>query len=122
MSLIFRPPSYTIAGTRVKNPDSFDYEWYRLTENGRLATGDMVMDSIAVKRKFNFSYDVMSHVELTKIRKVLFGSSTVFYSFQFVEDNETTTVTVYAGALKYRKFRTGSLWHYRDVTFSLIER
>lgn len=115
-------PKYTLDGTVLKNPNDFDHEWYRLTENQRLASGDMTMDSIAVKRKYNLGWTVLSHLELLTIRKVIFGSTKVFYTFSFVDHNETDSLTVYAGALKYKKFRTGSLWYYQDASLSLIEK
>jgi len=106
----------------IKNPDDFDFEWYRITDLNRLAGGDMNGKNVAIKRKWNLRYDVIEHRELYKIRQVIFHPWLLFYEFSFVEDNIKKFHEIYAGALKYKKFRTGSLWHYKDATLSLIER
>ena len=113
---------YTLDGTSFKIPDvAPDIEWFKVTKNGRLANGDMTMDYIATKRKVTFSYEVMSQQELDTIKNII-NLPKCFYKFTYVEGNMTYPCVVYPGSLKYKKFRTGSIWYYKTITFSLVEK
>lgn len=110
-----------INGTSIKEPTDFDVEKYKLSKSGRVASGKMTMEIIAKKKKFNFSYAVLSGTELETITDIL-DSNTAFYNFSFVENGDTKTYTIYPGAIKFKKFRTDGVWYWKDVQFSLIEQ
>jgi len=110
-----------INGTSIKEPTDFDVEKYKLSKSGRVASGKMTMEIIAKKKKFNFSYAVLSGTELETITDIL-DSNTAFYSFSFVENGDTKTYNIYPGAIKFKKFRTDGVWYWKDVQFSLIEQ
>lgn len=109
-------------GVSIKEPTTLGIEKYRLTKSGRVASGKMTMDHIARKRKFTFSYDVISSVDLDKILAIIDNDTSVFYTFSYNENNVAKSAIVYAGAIKGTKFRTGSIWYWKNVTFDLIEQ
>jgi hypothetical protein len=113
---------YNLLGVDLPIPDEPpDIEWYKITKNGRLANGDMSMDFIATKRKINFFYSGLSQIDLDKIKNII-NLPQCFFPFTYVEGNKTYTCTVYPGSLKYKKHRSGSMWYYQKITFSLIEK
>lgn len=110
-----------INDTQIKNPTEFTIERYNLTKAGRVASGLMVMDLIAKKRKFLLRYSVISGPELTSILNLIDGSS-VFFTVEYQENGVTKTATCYAGHIPSDRFRTDGVWYWRNVNFDLIER
>jgi len=105
----------------IKEPKEFQPEWYKLTKSGRLASGRMVMDIIAKKRKFPFRYDVLNGSELDLILSYVNGDFS-FFELTYEINGRIETCTVYAGALKAKKLRKGSIWYWTNVSFDLIEQ
>lgn len=121
--------AFKLAGTTIKTPTEFEIEKFKLSKNGRLANGDMTFDVIARKKKFYFRYEVLDSVELQKIEAVVDAEPAAlgdgiddFFTLTYDEDGVEKTATVYPGAIKKKRFRTGSKWYWKDVTFDLIER
>lgn len=119
--------NFMINNTPIKNPNDFDMEHYTLTQSTRTADGNMVMDFIANKRKFIFKYDVIESDDLNVIIEELWTKLATtrqcFHTLTFIEDGETKTATVYAGAIPKKLHRgQGSKWVWKEVSFSLIER
>ncbi len=113
---------FKIDGVQIKTPHDFQIQKYRITDSNRTANGDMVMDEIAKKRKFFFSYIVITGTEWAIINEALFEGD-VFTELSYVEDNVTKTATVYMGALdKGRLHITGGEWVWKGASFNLIER
>ena len=112
---------FAINSTQIKRPTEFEIERYKLTDSERAASGLMSMDHIARKRKFILTYDVISSVELKTILDILDTDSS-FYTFQYQEGDELKSATVYTGAIPAKLARTGAIWYWRNVSFSLIER
>jgi hypothetical protein len=116
-----------INGVMMKTPKDIDVERYNLTKSGRVASGDMTMQLIAKKIKLSVSYEVLSGNDLQQLINVIDGNE-VFFEVDFQEPTGSArTVTCYAGAIKYKKFRTTNTqamngWYWKDVDFSLIER
>lgn len=118
---------FAIDGIPIKNPTSFKIELYTLTKSTRVANGDMVMDFVANKRKFEFGYDAISGTEINKIVDVLWTQLVVtkqcFHTLTYMEDDEPKTAIVYAGSIpKQLHSAKSKLWVWKDVTLSLIER
>jgi hypothetical protein len=111
----------SVNGIVIKEPTDFEIERYNLTKSGRLANGDMTIDLVAKKRKFKFAYEVVSGPQLDKIREAI-DSNTMIFPLVFVENGIEYTAQVYAGAPKYRKFRTDGVWYWKNLTFDLIEK
>lgn len=112
-----------INDTPIKHPglQNFGVESYNLTKSGRVASGKMVIELIAKKRKFTFRYEVLSHIELRTLTNLIDGTA-MFFTLKYVEDNVTKSAVVYAGAVKKTPIRTGNVWYYKDVSFDLIEQ
>jgi hypothetical protein len=111
----------TINGLTVKKPTEQGYERYNLTKSGRVASGKMTMELVAKKRKFTFSYDCISGPDLDIILTAI-DSDAMFFPLQYEENNIVKTCTVYAGGIKYKKYRTDGIWYWKDLTFDLIEQ
>lgn len=118
---------FYIDGQRIKNPSGFNPEYYTLTKSTRVANGDMVMDFVANKRKFNLTWSVISNRELNPIIDILWRNLATtkecFHWFEYTEDGTKHKVRVYAGAIPINLHRAdGHLWIWKDVKLSLIER
>ena len=107
-------------GIQIKQPQSFGYEKYNLTESGRTADGTMQMDLIAKKRKFTLKYDVLDGISFNTILSVI-DTDAMFFELSYVETDITKTATVYVGSIKFDQFRTDGYWYYKNVTYDLIE-
>ena len=105
----------------IKKPKDFKISKFNLTKSGRVASGKMVMDLIAKKRKFEFSYEVLSGPELDTILAVI-DTDTMFFTISYVENDVEKSATVYVGEISHKKFRTDGVWYWKDVSFNLIEQ
>ncbi|MNU64659.1 hypothetical protein D3C71_539410 [compost metagenome] len=115
--------AFKINGEVIKNPPEFSYEYYNLTKSGRVASGKMTMEIIAQKRKFTFSYPVMSGADMQKLRSLIFNATIPFFSLEYDDESGQSVAVVYSGAIKATRFRTGKMgWYYKNVTFDLIEQ
>jgi hypothetical protein len=107
--------------TVIKEPTDMDFEWYRLTKSGRLASGRMTMELIAKKRKFLFSYEVLSGTDLDTVLSFIFGDAN-FFKLTYSFNGKLGEAVVYAGSIKAKKFRVDGIWYWKNVTFDLIEQ
>jgi len=119
---------FSINSRNIKNPSGFSIERYTLTESTRIANGDMVMDFVANKRKFQFTYAAITSTDLNVIIEELWSdlvtSHNCFHTLVYTDElNVSKSVTVYAGAIPTTLHRAdGKEWVWKDVSFSLIER
>lgn len=120
--------NFKINGVPIKNPDSFSIEYYTLTKSTRVASGDMVMDFVANKRKFNFGYSAIDSRELDLIIDLLWGQLPItrqcFHRLDYVDGGKPGNATIYSGAIPKKLHRGDNkdAWVWKDVNFSLIER
>lgn len=108
-------------GTTIKKPKDFKISKFNLTKSGRVASGKMVMDLIAKKRKFEFSYEVLSGPDLDTILGII-DTDAMFFTIDYVENGVAKNATVYVGEIAAKKFRTDGVWYWKDVSFNLIEQ
>lgn len=108
-------------GELIKEPIDFEVQRFKLTKSGRLASGRMTMEIKAKKRKLLFKYPVLSGPDLELIASYVDGDMP-FFKVTYLENDKEQTITVYSGALSYRKFRTDGKWYWKDVSFDLIEQ
>lgn len=109
-------------GTDIKAPTHFQPSKFKLTrETGRLINGLMVMDYVALKKKFNLEYVTINGNDMNTILDIL-DTSTIFFTFQYTDNRGTHTHTVYAGAISQDLYRTDGSHTWKDVSFALIER
>jgi hypothetical protein len=110
-----------IDGVKIKEPHEFNIERYDITKAERLASGKMVMDLIAKKKKFIFNYNVLSGKALQALLDLI-DTDKMFHEFTYEENGVLKTTTVYSSPIKYQKFRTSMGWYWKNVSFSLIEQ
>lgn len=112
----------TLNGSTIKNPDDFEIQNYKVTrETGRLINGDMVMDYVALKKKYLFKYNSITGANLKTIMDIL-DTSTMFFTLTYKDNEGTQTKTVYAGHIPQVQHRTDGEWVYKNVDFALIEQ
>ena len=112
----------TLSGQTIKNPTKFSIENYALTrETGRLINGEMVMDHVALKKKFVLSWDALSGTDLKTILYII-NTTTRFYTLTYYDHTGNNSVTVYAGAIPHTQFRSDGNWVWTDCQFALIEQ
>lgn len=116
-----------IDGVRIKNPNGFNPENYTLTKSTRVANGNMVMDYVANKQKYNLTWNAIDSRELDKIIEILWRqletTKQCFHWLDYEDDLRSYHVRVYAGAIPRNLHRgDGRLWVWKDVKISLIER
>ena len=117
---------YRIDGVLIKRPSSFKMECYNITDLKRTASGDMVGDLIAQKRKFYFTYDAITSSQFKIIYDAIYGHKKIFFTLTYNEDNGTKTCVVYVGSIPKELARTGtggcSEWVWKNLSFDLIEK
>ena len=106
----------------IKQPTSFSIEKYNITKAARTLSGDMQMDLIAKKKKFLFSYDVISGTDLEQLLAII-DTDAMFFTLKYTENSDVVkTAIVYTGAITANKFRTDGVWYWKDAKFNLIEK
>jgi hypothetical protein len=111
-----------IAGVSVKAPTELKIGRFDLTKSGRTASGKMMMDIIATKRRVDVVWKMIPDDELKKILDVI-NANKPFFSLEYPDTGGTKTMTCYAGDI------TTSLWHtkngiryWEEVSIPFIEQ
>jgi hypothetical protein len=114
----------TLAGVEIKQPKPGDFgiEKYKLTNAGRVASGEMKMELVAKKTKLTFKYEILKGADLKTIADIVDGD-TMFFEITYLDDNgEIKTITVYSGALKYTNNRSNQGIYWTNISFDLIQQ
>lgn len=116
--------NFMLNDTSIKNPTTFKIERYNITNLNRVASGLMVGELIAKKRKFYFTYAAISSYDLDIILNVLWEDANLFLTLTYLENGVEKTAEVYAGSIPTDLHRAGQTdnWVWKNVTFNLIER
>lgn len=111
-----------IAGTKVATPSEIKVGHFDLTKSGRTASGKMVMEIIATKRRVDCTWKLIKDSDLKQILDLI-DAHKPFFTLTFPEAGGTATMTCYAGD------RNTSLWHtingvryWQDVSIAFIEQ
>jgi len=111
-----------IAGTTVKTPTELKIGRFDLSKSGRTASGKMVMDIIATKRRVDVVWKMLPDDELQKIIDTITANKP-FFSLEYPDAGGTQTMTCYAGDI------ITSLWHtkngvryWEEVSIAFIEQ
>ena len=111
-----------IAGVSVKAPTDLKIGRFDLTKSGRTASGKMVMDIIAPKRRVDVVWKMLPDDELKKILDVI-NANKPFFSLEYPDAGGSKTMTCYAGDI------ITSLWHtkngiryWEEVSIAFIEQ
>src|SRR5690606_28841088 len=113
---------FKIAGVSVKAPSELRVARFDLTRSARTASGTMVMDVIATKRRVDVVWKMLPDSELKKIIDVITANKP-FFSLEYPDAGGTRTITCYAGDI------ITSLWHtkngiryWEEVSIPFIEQ
>jgi hypothetical protein len=115
-------------GALIRQPlnENFQINSYNLTKAGRVASGKMMMDLLpnGKKRKFEFTYPVISGAEMSQILAII-DTNQLFFTIEYTDtaDGIVKSATVYVGEINKVPFRTDQFgWYWKDVKFNLIEQ
>lgn len=112
----------TIGGSELPTPSDLSVGILDLSKAERNASGTMIIERIATKRKLELSWKYLSREQLTQVFSAV---APVFFEVTYIDPqtNATKTGTFYAGdrTCGMLDFING-VARYKDVKFSLIER
>lgn len=111
-----------INGVTIKTPTELKVGVFRITKSERLASGKMVMEVIAIKRRLDMRWEIITDVELQKIMNTL--ESRVFHTVTYPDPQkgENATITAYAGDINYDVWQKVGNRYWQNVSISLIEQ
>jgi hypothetical protein len=111
-----------IAGVSVKAPTDLKIGRFDLTKSSRTASGKMVMELIATKKRVDITWKMLPDDELQKIIDTITANKP-FFSLEYPDAGGTKTMTCYAGDI------VTSLWHtkngvryWEEVSIPFIEQ
>jgi hypothetical protein len=111
-----------IAGVTVKTPSELKVGRFDITKSNRAASGKMMMDLIATKRRVDVIWKMLPDDELQKIIDTI-AANKPFFSLEYPDAGGTKTMTCYAGDI------LTSLWHtkngiryWEEVSIAFIEQ
>ena len=105
----------------IKSPPIWEVERYKISKAERVASGNMVMDTIARKRKFIVGYTELSGQDLDTILDII-DTDDEFINLEYEENGKMKSAVVYCGPIRAKKYRTNMGWYWVDISFNLIER
>lgn len=108
-------------GRTIKTPHNWEVERYKISKAERVASGNMVMDTIARKRKFLVGYTELSGRDLDAILDIVYTDDE-FIDLEYEENGKMKSAVVYCGPIRAKKYRTNMGWYWVDISFNLIER
>jgi len=111
-----------INGITIKTPTELKVGVFRITKSERTASGRMIMEVIAVKRRLDMRWEIITDVELQKIMNTL--ESRVFHTVTYPDPQkgENATITAYAGDINYDVWQKVGNRYWKDVSIALIEQ
>jgi hypothetical protein len=111
-----------IAGVSVKAPTDLKIGRFDITKSSRTASGKMVMEVIATKRRVDVVWKMITDSELQTIIDTITANKP-FFSLQYPDAGGSKTMTCYVGDI------VTSLWHtkngiryWEDVSIPFIEQ
>jgi len=111
-----------IAGVSVKAPTDLKIGRFDLTKSSRTASGKMVMDVIATKRRVDVIWKMLTDSELENIIDTITANKP-FFTLEYPDAGGQQTMTCYAGDI------LTSLWHtkngvryWEEVSIGFIEQ
>ena len=112
----------SINGVELPTPSEYSVGIQDISQGGRNAKGDMIIERIATKRKIELSWKVMDATELASLLNKV---SPVFFTVNYIDPQENTmkTGTFYSGdrTAPMLQFING-VPKYKDIKLSLVEK
>lgn len=111
-----------IAGITVKTPTELKVGRFNLSKSSRTASGKMVMDIIATKRRVDCVWKMLPDSEFKKILDVITANKP-FFSLQYPDAGGQETMTCYVGDIVTSLYHTiGGVRYWSDVSIPFIEQ
>lgn len=112
----------TINGITIKTPTDLKVSVFRLTKSERTASGTMMMDIIAVKRRLDLSWAIISDTDLQTILNTL--ESRVFHTVIYPDPQggDSKTITAYVGEINAQAWQKVGNRYWKDVSIALVEQ
>ena len=113
-----------INGQTIRTPTELKLGIYRLSKADRTSDGTMVMEIVAIKRRLDLKWTIISESDLRSILDNL--ESRTFHTVEYPDPQGTggtATMTAYTGDINQSAWRrVGDTRYWRDVTLALIEQ
>ena len=111
-----------IAGTTVKTPTELKIGRFDLSKSGRTASGKMVMDIVATKRRVDVVWKMLPDSELKKILDVITANKP-FFSLEYPDAGGTKTMICYAGDINTTLWYTkNGIRYWEEISIPFIEQ
>ena len=113
----------TIAGVAIdKSPSAVKLGSFDITKSGRTASGKMVMDIIATKKRVDITWKMLPDADLKTILDTITANKP-FFSLAYPAPGGTETMTCYAGDINTSLWHTiGGVRYWDEVTIPFIEQ
>lgn len=111
-----------INGQTIQTPTNCELGRFTLSKSGRAASGRMRTDVIAVKRRLDCSWTLISAPALKQIHDILESAAEYLVEFVDTRSGEVATMTAYSGDRKNTLWHTiGGVRYWKDASIALIE-
>lgn len=113
----------SINGIQIKTPTELKVGVFRITKSERTASGKMVMEIIAIKRRLDLRWEIIADTDLRQIMDIL--ESKVFHTVTYPDPQkrENHTITAYVGDINQEVWQKLSGTRYwKNVSIALIEQ
>ena len=111
-----------IAGVSVKAPTDLKIGRFDLTKSSRTASGKMVMELIATKKRVDITWKMLPDNELQKIIDTITANKP-FFTLEYPDAGGTKTMTCYVGDITTGLWHTiGGIRYWKEVSVPFIEQ
>jgi len=111
-----------IAGVTVKTPSELKIGRFDITKSNRSASGKMMMEIIATKRRVDVVWKMLKDSELQQILDLITANKP-FFSLEYPDAGGTKTMTCYAGDIVTSLWYTkNGVRYWEEVSIGFIEQ
>jgi len=111
-----------IAGITVKAPTELKVGRFDLSKSGRTASGKMMMEIIATKRRVDVVWKMLKDSELQQILDLITANKP-FFTLEYPDAGGTKTMTCYAGDIVTSLWYTkNGVRYWEEVSIGFIEQ
>lgn len=114
-----------INGIDIATPTGYDFGYEPIDKAERSSTGKMIIENIALKRKIQCTWDIITAAEQSIILGQTNASRFLTLEYLEPETNSLTTGTFYTAGVGQGAttlFSAGSLSHYKSFTVTFIQQ
>ena len=111
-----------IAGMTVATPSELKVGRFDISKSDRVASGKMVMEIIATKRRVDVVWKYIKDDELQTIIDTITANKP-FFTLEYPDAGGTQTMTCYSGDIMTGLWHTvGNIRYWQDVSIGFIEQ